>query len=72
MLYSRSNSQWRLEGICIDEGSWRGIGIACQWDYIKHVYFPDNLVAVAHCNENHYFQRLLAYWDMLGRFNHGI
>ena len=28
LLYPRSHSQWRIAGICIGEGYWRGMGMA--------------------------------------------
>ena len=45
LFYSRSHSQWRAAGICIGEDHRRGMGIACQRNHIKRVYFPDNLEA---------------------------
>ena len=47
LLYPRGHPQWRIAGICIGEGYWRGMGIACQRNHIKRVYFPDNLDAIA-------------------------
>lgn len=42
------------------------MGVARQWDYVKRMYFPDNMVVVASDNKSHYLQGLLAYRDMLG------
>ena len=66
LFYPRSYSQWRAAGICIGEGYWRRMGIACQRDYIKRVYFPDNLVAIASNDKSLYLQRWLVDWGRLG------
>ena len=66
LLYSRSNSQWRAAGICIGEGYWRRMGIACQRNHIKRVYFPDNLAAASANDKDLYLQRRLVDWDRLG------
>ena len=66
LLYSRSHSQWRAEGICIGEGYRRGMGIARQRNHIKRVYFPDNLAVIASNDKSLYLQRWLVDWDRLG------
>ena len=66
LLYSRSHSQWRIEGICIGEGYRRGMGIACQRYHFKRVYFPDNLVVITSNDKSLYLQRWLVDWDRLG------
>ena len=57
LFYSRSHSQWRAAGICIGEDHRRGMGIACQRNHIKRVYFPDNLDAIASNDKSLYLQR---------------
>ena len=47
LLYPRSHPQWRAEGISIGGSYRRGMGIACQRNHFKRVYFPDNLAAIA-------------------------
>ena len=66
LLYPRSHSQWRAAGICIGEGYWSGMGIVCQRDYTKRVYFPDNLAAASSNDKSLYLQRRLVDWDKLG------
>ena len=72
LFYSRSHSQWRAAGICIGEGYRKGMGITCQRNYIKRVYFPDNLVAIASDSESRHLQGLLADRNMLERSNHSF
>ena len=48
------------------------MGVTCQRNYIKRVYFPDNLVTIASDNESRHFQGLLADRNMLERSNHSF
>ena len=62
----RSHPQWRAEGICIGGSYRRGMGIACQRNHFKRVYFPDNLDAIASNDKSLYLQRWLVDWGRLG------
>ena len=47
LLYPRSHPQWWAEGICIGGSYRRGMGIACQRNYTKRMYFSDYLATVS-------------------------
>ena len=55
-----------IEGICIGKNYRRRMGVACQRNHIKRVYFPDNLAAASANDKDLYLQRWLVDWDRLG------
>ena len=66
LFYSRSHPHWRAEGLGIGGSYRRGMGIACQRNHFKRVYFPDNLDAIASNDKSLYLQRWLVDWGRLG------